>query len=435
MILHRNRNGCSLHGALKILETVDGFVPIVHSSAGCCLQSKLCENFSTAHTGSYFRGILETPCTVIFEKHVIFGGTSRLREQIKNTVQVEKGDLYVVITGCTPEIVGDDTLAMVKEVQEQGFPVIMVSTPGFNGSVYEGYVKTLLEIIIQCITKTQEIHKTDEKLVNILGIVPKQDLFWEGNLLELNHLLTSIGLKSNKLFGFGEMIETWSTIPNAALNLVISPWGLPIAQWLEKKYSIPYLDWGYIPVGINDTVALLQTLGERFAIPQERLYSVLQTETQYFIYRMQQVAPSYIRFNFQKEIALIGETAIILGIGRFLQDSFGQTIVLVVITDQSDKDGQIDILQKANFDKNVEILFSSNQKEIDEKLYKTAPELILGSSLEQEIADKLAIPLIKISAPVHDKLYLQQTYAGCNGAIRLVCDFADVIFQQLISQY
>jgi nitrogenase molybdenum-iron protein beta chain len=432
MILHHNRNGCSLHGALKVLETVDGFVPIVHSNAGCSLQSKLSENVSVSHAGFYFRGILETPCTAVYEKHVIFGGTSRLREQIKNTVQVEKGDLYVVVTGCTPELVGDDATAMVKEAQEQGFPVTIVNTPGFKGSVYDGYVNTF-KVVTQYTAQIQTVNVIDKNLVNILGIVPKQDLFWEGNLLELNRLLTSIGLKSNKLFGFGEKIETWRTIPNAALNLVMSPWGLPIAQWLEKQYNIPYLDWGYIPVGVNDTVNLLQTLSERFDIVPEKLYLIRQTETQRFIYWMQQTAHSYIRFNFQKEIALVGETAIVLGIGRFLQKSFGQIIVLAIITDQSDKDQQTDIIQKADFGKNIEIFFSSDKKEIDEKLYEKTPELILGSSLEQGIADKLAVPLIKISAPVHDKLYLQQTYAGYSGAIQLVQDFAEIIFQQSIS--
>jgi nitrogenase molybdenum-iron protein beta chain len=432
MILHHNRNGCSLHGALKVLETVDGFVPIVHSNAGCTLQSKLSENVTTSHAGFYFRGILETPCTAVYEKHVIFGGTSRLREQIKNTVQVEKGDLYVVVTGCTPELVGDDAPAMVKEAQEQGFPVLIVNTPGFKNSVYDGYVNAL-KVITQYTSQIKTFNVADKNLVNILGIVPKQDLFWEGNLLELNRLLTSIGLKSNKLFGFGEKIKTWCTIPNAALNLVVSPWGLPIAQWLEKQYNIPYLDWGYIPVGVNDTVNLLQTLGERFAIVPEKLYPVLQAETQHFLYRMQQTAPSYIRFNFQKEIALIGETSIVLGIGRFLQKSFGQTIVLAIITDQPDKDKQIDIVQKADFGKNIEIFFLSNKKEIDEKLYETTPELILGSSLEQGIADKLAVPLLKISSPVYDKLYLQQTYAGYWGAIQLVQDFAEIILQQSIS--
>jgi nitrogenase molybdenum-iron protein beta chain len=144
---------------------------------------------------------------------------------------------------------------------------------------------------------------------------------------------------------------------------------------------------------------------------------------------MRQVAQPYIRYGFQKEIALVGETSNVLGVGRFLQKSFGQTLALVVITDQPDKDYRECIHSKAGFGEQVEIVFSSNGKEIDEKLAEVKPELILGSSLEQEIAGKLSVPLLKISAPAFDKLYLDQTYTGCNGAIRLVQDFAEVILE------
>jgi nitrogenase molybdenum-iron protein beta chain len=428
MIIHKNRNGCSLHGALKILDAVDGFIPIVHSNAGCSLQSKLSENLPVANAGAHYRGISETPDTDIFEKQVIFGGTARLREQIKNTIKVEKGDLYVVVTGCAPEIVGDDTPAMVKEAQEQGFPVITVGTPGFNGSVYDGYVKTL-QHIAGYIAQTEYLHVPDKNLVNILGIVPKQDLLWEGNLQELSNLLSAIGLKSNKLFGFNENIETWRSLSGAALNLVVSPWGLPLAQWLEQKYNIPYLYWGYLPVGAHDTSALLQMAGKLFSIPEDELTPVIQSETKRFNYRIRQVAQSYIRHDFQKEIALVGETSSVLGIGRFLQDSFGQMIVLAIITDQPNKETQERIRNQSGFGEQVKIVFSSDGKEIDEKLAEAAPGLILGSSLEQKIAAKLSVPLLKLSAPVYDKLYLQQTYVGYNGAVQLIQDFAEVILK------
>ncbi|MDR0699840.1 MAG: hypothetical protein LBG28_11600 [Tannerella sp.] len=427
MIIHKNRNGCALHGALKVLDAVDGFVPIVHSSAGCSLQSKLAENLSAANAGTHFRGALETPDTVVFEKQVIFGGTARLREQIKNTMKVEKGDLYVVVTGCAPEIVGDDTPAMVKEAQEQGFPVITVSTPGFKGSVYDGYVKTL-QHITGYIVQQKTGHAPDKNRVNILGIVPRQDLRWEGNLHELSHLIASIGLKSNKLFGFGENIEAWRSLSNAALNLVVSPWGLPLAQWLEQKYHIPYLDWGYLPVGAGDTSALLQTLGDFFSTPEDRLKPVIQAGTSYFNYRIRQVAQSYIRYGFQKNMAIVGETATVVGVSRFLRDSFGQTISSAIIIDNPAEEMRPNILHKLGNEK-TEALFSSDSKEINEKLKGVAPELILGSSLEREAASGLSVPLLEISAPVYDKLYLQQTYVGYTGAIQLIQDFAEIIIK------
>jgi nitrogenase molybdenum-iron protein beta chain len=165
-ILHKNRNGCALHGALKVVNAVDGFVPIIHSSAGCSIQSKLSENILTGSNGLYHRGWLEIPATAVFEKQIVFGGTARLREQIKNTVKVQSADLYVVLTGCAPEIVGDDVPAMVKEAQDQGFPVITASTPGFKGSVYKGY-ELAVKSILERISYPNINQQTQKGLVNI----------------------------------------------------------------------------------------------------------------------------------------------------------------------------------------------------------------------------------------------------------------------------
>jgi nitrogenase molybdenum-iron protein beta chain len=424
-----------LHGALKVVDAIDGFVPVIHSNAGCSLQSKLSENLLYASAGIHYRGWLETPSTTIFEKQIIFGGTARLREQIKNTIKVENADLYVVITGCAPEIVGDDTPAMVKEAQKQGFPVITVSAPGFKGSVYDGYVWTL-KAITEFIAQTHTTHPPEKDRINILGVIPKQDLLWEGNLQELEKLFASVGLKGNKLFGFGETIASWQTIPDAALNLVVSPWGLPTAEFLKEKYGTPFLYWGFLPVGAKDSSILLQALGSQFSIAPERLEKVIQQEKRHFNYQMQKIAQSYIQYDFQKEIALVGETANVTAISRFLENSFGQIVQLVIITDQPAEELRPDILQKLNQKQsNINVLFSSDGKEINAELRKVKPELILGSSLEQALADELFIPLVKISGPVYDKVFLQQTYTGYAGAVNLIQDYAEAIINKEIYNY
>jgi len=431
-ILHNNRNGCALHGALKVVNAVDGFVPIVHSSAGCSIQSKLSDNILSGSNGAHYRGGLETSATAVFEKQIVFGGTARLREQIKNTVKVQPADLYVVLTGCAPEIVGDDVPAMVKEAQDQGFPVITTSTPGFKGNVYKGY-EWAVKAIIERISYPDLDHKTQKGLVNIWGIIPNQDIFWEGNLASLDQLLASLGLKANTLFGFDQTKENWRAVTAAELNLVVSPWGLEAARQLEKKYGTPYLYLGYLPVGAPDTSAFLKLLGEKLSIPKERIEAVKNKEEKYLNYQFQKLAQTYISYDFQKEIALVGETSNVLGISRFLHNSFGQLLTTVIITDNPDEElrQQIKDLVPTNNSYPTEVIFASDGKEIDEWLLKSKPQVILGSSLEQIVADKLSVPLIKISTPVFDKVYLNHSYTGYTGAVELLQDFGEAIFKQL----
>src|SRR5512133_1258542 len=132
--LEASRSGCALHGAVYSALAVGGVVPIIHGTSGCGIQAHLGGALRSGWNGSGASGGAALPSSNISEKQVVFGGTSRLREQIKNTVKVLSGELYVVLSGCAAEMVGDDISAMTKEAREQGFPVISISTPGFRGS-------------------------------------------------------------------------------------------------------------------------------------------------------------------------------------------------------------------------------------------------------------------------------------------------------------
>lgn len=45
----------------------------------------------------------------------MFGGEQRLKQVIDGTLKVLKGDLFVVLTGCTSDIIGDDVGQVVSE--------------------------------------------------------------------------------------------------------------------------------------------------------------------------------------------------------------------------------------------------------------------------------------------------------------------------------
>ena len=68
------------------------------------------------------------PCTSINEKDVVFGGVKKLSTTIENALKVIDADLFVVLTGCIPEIVGDDAQEVVSKFQEQGKPVVFAPT-------------------------------------------------------------------------------------------------------------------------------------------------------------------------------------------------------------------------------------------------------------------------------------------------------------------
>ena len=142
--VYKPRNGCALHGAVSTIEEIRGVVPIVHSNQGCAVQNYLANKTSGA--GANIVEGFSLPGTTVQERHVIFGGASRLREQIKNTVKVINGDLYVVLNSCESAMVGDDIDAMTKESFEQGEHILDSILAGFNGDNHVGYAQVLTDI-------------------------------------------------------------------------------------------------------------------------------------------------------------------------------------------------------------------------------------------------------------------------------------------------
>ncbi|MDP4145066.1 MAG: nitrogenase component 1 [Bacillota bacterium] len=431
--IENSRNGCALQGALQAVQEIEGFVPILHSTAGCGIQQHLGGNAVSGYQSAGDLGGFSVPSTNVIEKQVVFGGTSRLREQIKNTVKVINGDLYIVLSGCTTELVGDDIPAMTKEAQEQGTPIISVSTPGFKGKAHFGY-EALVKTIIQYFAGDSK--GADEKikgLVNIFGIIPKQDVFWKGNLAELKRILEAVGLKVNTLFGLDQGIEQWKDVTKAELNLVFSNWGLGPAKYLEENYKTPYIDFYTIPVGSEDTAALINKVAGRLDIDKTVIDSFIKAEEKQVNHYVKNILDTYFENDFQKEFTLVGDLSTVLGIGRFLVRYFGLIATTVIITDSHDAVSENvigEIGDIISYD-NIEVFFTEDGTEINDIIRNSGSELIIGSSLERDIARELGIPLLAVAFPLIDKVILNKTYAGFRGAVSLIEDLSSEILKSV----
>jgi nitrogenase molybdenum-iron protein beta chain len=416
-----NRNGCLLQGALSVLKAINGVVPIIHSTAGCGIQEKYIANTSNGHASDN--------CTIastnIIEKQIIFGGTSRLREQIKNTVKVLQGDLYVVVSGCATEIVGDDIGAMTKEASEQGYPVINISTPGFKGHSFDAYQKVTKGIIEELSKNNDSLADIDNDLINIFGISPNIDPYWEGNLEELYSLIGEAELKVNRLFGYGSSVKNWEQIKNAGLNVVFTSWGLEIAEYLKGKYRTPYVFFEEVPLGIKGIEELLDKLASVYESKKENIENIKLNKHDKYLYYLSKLAPHYYKYQIQKEVVLVGPSQIVTSLGRFLEDDFGQIVQSVIITDN------VPELQKNSiekrFDQSTEIYYSEDGKKIEEKIREFSPEIILGSQLEKNIARELDIPILYISLPTEEKIILSKSLFGISGILTFIEEYSNII--------
>lgn len=423
-LIREDRNGCALHGAIKTLSAVEGLVPVLHASPGCSLGARYGE---AAKSGSLSgaAGWLETSATNLQEKHVVFGGTSRLREQLKNTVKVLSGELYVVATGCVPEVVGDDVPAMVKESREQRYPVVGISTPGFKGNGWHGHALTVRQILEQLPLLDDRAPERDPGLVNILGIAPGLDSWWEGDLESIGSSLEHLGLRANLFFGIGNRPSGWKAALDAALTVVLSPWGVEAARFLDEKYGVPVLDFGFVPVGSRDTAALLEGIAGALGLPPERVQSVNQAENGRLRHFLRKAAPRLLEEGFQKRTAVVAGTSAAVGISRFVAGTLGQILTTVVVVDDPPAESRAEIaakIRELEGAANAEVLFASSGSDIRRALLDARPELLLGSSLERDWARAHGSSLVEISSPVTDRIALDRPLSGVGGGLHLLSE-------------
>ncbi|WP_295458618.1 nitrogenase component 1 [uncultured Thiodictyon sp.] len=434
-IVHEDRNGCALHGGVRLLGAIGGLVPIVHANAGCSLGATLADGTPSGSGGPRYTGPLETSSTTLVERHVVFGGGSRLREQIKNTVKVLAGDAYVVLTGCVPEVIGDDVPAMVKEARQQHFPVLSVATPGFNGNAYRGY-ETLLNTLVdqlpplldEAAAAADAAPDATAEAINLLGIAPGQDAFWEGDLLELEGWIGRLGVPVRRLVGVGQTSADWRVLPRARLNVVLSPWGREAARRLHSRHGTPFVDFGWLPVGSRDLALLIGQIGQSLGVAAEGIAAVTQALDVRERHFLQKFAASYLHHGLQQRVAIVGGTAYAIGLARYLAGTLGQTLAAVIVTDVPDESRRPDITAALGGGAEA-VLFSDSSDEIAAALTAAAPQVIFGSVIEAGAARALDAPLVITAAPTGHSPVLVRSYAGIAGALALAEDFSAAVIR------
>jgi len=429
-IIEQPRYVCPL-GAQQTVLGIKRAIPIVHAGPGC--SSKIFEAlcYNSGFQGEGYAGGSAIPATNSSEKDIVFGGEEKLRSTIEGTLKVMAGDLFVVLTGCTAEIVGDDVAQVAAEYRRKGIPIVNAETGGFKGNNYKGHELVIQAIINQFIGEVRP--EVKKGLVNVFSVLPFQDTYWRADLEEIKHLLEKIGLEANILFGYGSKgIEEWRNIPHAEFNLVLSPWvGLDTAKLLENKYGTPYLHYPVLPMGAVETSKFLETVGAFGAIDKKKIDEVIQKEEERF-YEYLQGATDFLtesRNTLPHQFYTIADSTYALGVSRFLVNELGMVPgVQYVIDDPADS--YIDLIQKefhqisADFD--TKVVLENDGGKIHElirkKGHRAKETLILGSSWEKDLARDVKGFLIYLSVPITYQLVLNKTYVGYQGGLNLTED-------------
>ena len=427
-ILDKQRYKCAL-AAMQTVQAIDRACPVLHSGPGCA--QKLSD--TTGSSGYLSPQIF--PCTSINEKDVVFGGVKKLETTIANALKVIDADLYVVLTGCIPEIVGDDAAEIVSRFADADKPVVFAPTAGFKGNNYKGHEQVVEAIVTQYLKKSD---KKQKGLVNLWADVPYQDLFWLGNIRELENLLREIGLTPNTIFGYQRGIENINKIPEAEFNLLVSPWvGLKNMKTMEKKLNIPYLHYPVLPIGATETGKFLREVGKFAHVDEAKVEEVIKKHEDYFYYLISRYADLFLENRvINKQFTVVADAQYSLAITKFLVNDLGLIPAKQFVTDDTPKEHHEAIaaeFQSLNYGIKADVAFETDGFKIHEEIkshdYHGYP-LVLGGYYEKEVTEKLKGNFLNISWPVMDKVVFDDFYVGYTGGIRLIEDIYTVAVQR-----
>ncbi|MDR1084078.1 MAG: hypothetical protein LBP22_04285 [Deltaproteobacteria bacterium] len=440
--IERPRWTCALGGALAAVGNLPQTVPILHSGPGCA------GNFAWTNNGSLGLNVtgpclgLNVPATNIQEKEVVFGGLDRLREEIENALSIMDGQLYFVLTGCLPEVIGDDVEALISEFSAQKIPIISASPAGFKGDSYYGYEEVLKTLIRSYIRPTQA---RATRLVNVWGLAPGVDPFWRGNLDGIRELLSLLDLKSNFFFGPDSDLTSLAKASRAAKNIVVSGlYGLTAAKLFQEKFGVDYVQ-APLPIGASASERFLKIVGRALKIPGRKVNRAISNAGRRHYVYLEPIIDVFNDMEAQRHVLIVGDANYALALSDFFAQDLGWLPELVAVVNDLSPDSQKNLLDwqtKTGGTVPGKLIFENRLSEISKAALEIWPNsgakyfnskkpvFVAGSSLERELAKSLGAAHLSLTYPISNRAVLTRGYTGYSGGLNLTEDAVSAVISE-----
>lgn len=416
-------------GCTNTVVAIRGAVPIANCSPGCQLKTTSMLTFENAFQGGIGAGGGNMPSANSTENDIVFGGTKTLDNLIRSTLKIYRGDLFVVVTGCVGELIGDNVPDLVRKYREAGYPIVNVSAPGFKGNNLYGHEQVVDAIVDQFVGDYSGRRK--KGLINLWFETPYYNQNWRGDYQELTRILRGAGFEVNVLFGpDNDGVSNWKRIPRAQFNLVVSPWvGVHNAEHLQQKYGQPFLHILEIPVGEEATAKFIRRVVEFAGIDKTQSERFIRQEARTYYYYLEHFSEFFSEYwyGMPSEFIVAADSAYALAYSKFLADQIGLLPRRVIICDDTPEKFREQISEEfRHLSKGVgvEVDFLEDGYEIEKIIRETnftsGKPLILASSWEADIAREKDALFFEVSIPSSETLVINRSHIGYRGALSLL---------------
>lgn len=446
-MVNLNVNPCKMCMPMGVVTAFYGLekcITILHGSQGC-------STYIRRHMATHYNEPVDVASSSLTEEGTVYGGESNLIKGLDNLISLYQPEVIGIATTCLAETIGEDVPRIVTKFRE-AYPqhdkvtLIPVSSPGYGGTQYEGYMQTLTTIVKQItseVTTEDEAEISSEDIVinvictplsprdirfiketfslfKIKGIfLPDYSNTLDGGFKESFHRLPQGG---TSLADVRKMKDAKYTIEITNLDIETSP-----GKYLEEKFNIPRIQCN-IPTGIRDIDNFYQVLAK---ISEKPIPESINEERSRYVDAM---IDSH-KYNGSGRALVYGEPDFVLATVRLCVEN--GIVPLICATGSTNKqmkellEAEIKPIAKRYFIERFEILDDVDFTIMEEMARKLEANLLIGNSDGRRMEEHLEVPLVRRGFPIHDRVGGQRLrMLGYEGSLQFLDDIANALLSR-----
>jgi len=414
-------------GASGVFRGIEKCMIVMHGSQGC-------STYIRRHMATHYNEPIDIASSSLNEKGTVMGGSSNLKQALRNVVKVYKPKVIGIPTTCLAETIGENTEQIVKEFLREEkiseLDCITVSTPGYGGSQYTGHYLTAKKVI-----EHFALNGGHNKRINVItGSMSPGDMRHIKEILDefrLKYVMfpdisetldggyhteyTKIPFGGTKISDLKEMGKSVATLEFGKFSdAEISP-----AQYLKSMFGVPLYRLP-LPIGLKNTDLLIKSLCE---ITSTNIPKKVESDRARYLDAM---IDSH-KYNSQAKIAIFGDPELVYAtIALSLENGMSPCIAASgpankKITPELEK-------LASEYKKKFTILEDTDYQKIAEVVSTHNANLLVGPSDGAFMTEKYGIPLVRMGFPVHDRIGSQRkVYVGYIGSMNLIDELTNTL--------
>ena len=208
-----------------------GGMTVVHDASGCN------STYTTHDEPRWYDKESMIFISALTEEDMIFGNDEKFISDVCETAEKLQPDFIAVCGSPMPAMTGFDYNFSAEEIENRTkITTIGIETNGID-SYITGESKALVKLAERVCKDTQ---KTAKPSANILGMTPL-DFSPNGSEKSIVKFLDDSGFETVCCGTMGTDLNEFSEMGSAWVNLVVSQGGLALAEYLEKRFDIPFV--------------------------------------------------------------------------------------------------------------------------------------------------------------------------------------------------